>query len=196
MVSTSMSVRSLVSVSTPRDVSQLGATSNCDDTTNAVLVFWNKAWQCIQNNVSTPWRPTKWTLATHIRRFFFNSAIIPAKRTIDVAPFPSHITPDDVAHFPDNGRPEAKRIRESIFKPDVVVFATGYVPHFPFLNTEHNAGRRPYPVSHDADVRQVWSSNDPTIGFIGFVRPGFGAIPPLAEMQSMLFATHLLKDDE
>ncbi|KAM0301579.1 hypothetical protein HYE67_006597 [Fusarium culmorum] len=171
---------------------------------HASRLFWNKGWQRIQNNVSTPWRPTKWPLGTRIRQFFFQTAITPAKRTIDVAPFPSHFTSDGVAHFPDNGRPEAKLIQRSVVKPDMVIFATGYVPHFPFLNTEYNAGRRPYPVSHDADVRQVWSSNDPTIGFIGFVRPGFGAIPPLAEMQSMLFATHLLnrvprpllKDDE
>ena len=109
-----------------------------------------------------------------------------------------------MAHFPDNGRAEATLIRQSIVKPDVIILATGYIPHFPFLNTDHNAGRTPYPVSHDADVRQVWSSSDPTIGFIGFIRPGFGAIPPLAEMQAMLFATHLLgriskpllKDDE
>jgi dimethylaniline monooxygenase (N-oxide forming) len=143
-------------------------------------------------------------LGTRIRQFFFNTAITPAKRTIDVAPFPSHFTSHGVAHFPDNGRPEAKLIQRSVIKPDMVIFATGYVPHFPFFNTNYNAGRRPYPVSHDADVRQVWSSTDPTVGFIGFVRPGFGAIPPLAEMQSMLFATHLLnrvprpllKDDE
>lgn len=38
----------------------------------------------------------------------------------------------------------------------------------------------------------MWKSDDPTIGFIGFIRPGFGAIPPLAELQSMLFTQHLL----
>ncbi|KAH7124716.1 hypothetical protein EDB81DRAFT_212400 [Dactylonectria macrodidyma] len=159
---------------------------------HASRLFWNKAWQRIQNSVSTPWRPTEWPLSTRIRRFFFNTAIVPAKRTIDTAPFPSHISPDGIAHFPDNGRPEAKRIRETVVKPDVIVFATGYVPHIPFLNTEHNAGRRPYPTNHDANIRQIWSSDDPTVGFIGFLRPGYGAIPPLAEMQAMLFALHLL----
>ncbi|KAI1050885.1 hypothetical protein LB507_009255 [Fusarium sp. FIESC RH6] len=174
------------------------------DRFHASRLFWNKGWQRIQNNVSTPWRPTQWPLTTRIRQFFFNTAIKPAKRTIDVAPFPSHFTPDGVAHFPDTGRPEAKLIQKSVVKPDMVILATGYVPHFPFLNTEYNAGREAYPVSHDADVRQIWSTDDPTIGFIGFIRPGFGAIPPLAEMQSMLFTTHLLnrvprpllKDDE
>lgn len=77
-------------------------------------------------------------------------------------------------------------------KPDVIVFATGYIPSFPFLSHEDNAGQRPYPTAHEADVRQVWKRDDPTIGFIGFIRPGFGAIPPLAEMQSLLFTSNLL----
>lgn len=77
-------------------------------------------------------------------------------------------------------------------KPDVVIFATGYLPSFPFLNTTHNTGRRAYPISRDTNVRNVWKEDDPTVGFIGFIRPGFGAIPPLAEMQAMLFATNLL----
>lgn len=109
-----------------------------------------------------------------------------------MAPFPSHITADGVAHFPLNNRPESERINQTVVKPDVVVFATGYVPTFPFLNTSYNAGRKPYPTSHEADNRQIWCSDDPTIGFIGFIRPGFGAIPPLAEMQALLFAQHLL----
>jgi dimethylaniline monooxygenase (N-oxide forming) len=79
-----------------------------------------------------------------------------------------------------------------VVKPDVVIFATGYLPSFPYLNTTDNDGHKSYPVAFDADVRQIWNSNDPTIGFIGFIRPGFGAIPPLAEMQSMLFTMNLI----
>ncbi|KAF4126082.1 Flavin-binding monooxygenase-like [Geosmithia morbida] len=154
-------------------------------------LFFNKAWMRISNEVSTPWRPNPTPLGTRIRKFFLNTAVPPPKRTIELAPFPSHITPDGVAHFPRNGRPEADLINETEVKPDVIVFATGYVPQFPFLNTPHNAGRRAYPTSSETDVRDVWRADDPTIGFIGFIRPGFGAIPPLAEMQSMLFATQL-----
>jgi len=155
-------------------------------------LFWNKAWQRISSYVSQPYRPTKWPLATRIRRFFFHTRIPTVSRTIDVAPFPSHVTPDGVAHFPNNGRPEAERIQEIEVKPDVAIFATGYVPSFPFLHTEKNEGRRPYPNSWECDVRQIWKSDDPTVGFIGFIRPGFGAIPPLAELQSMLFTQNLL----
>ncbi|GFP54915.1 monooxygenase ptmN [Trichoderma asperellum] len=156
------------------------------------LVFFNKAWQRISNHVSTPWRPTKWPLATRIRRFFFNTDIPPASRIIEVAPTPSHISKDGVAHFPHNGRPESDRINETVVKPDVVVFATGYLPSFPFLNTPDHASDKPYPTAWDADVRQIWNSDEPTVGFIGFIRPGFGAIPPLAEMQSMLFTMNLI----
>ncbi|KAH8130931.1 hypothetical protein LI328DRAFT_13745 [Trichoderma asperelloides] len=159
---------------------------------HASRVFFNKAWQRISNHVSTPWRPTKWPLATRIRRFFFNTDIPPASRIIEVAPTPSHISKDGVAHFPHNGRPESDRINETVVKPDVVVFATGYLPSFPFLNTPDHAGDKPYPTAWDADVRQIWNSDEPTVGFIGFIRPGFGAIPPLAEMQSMLFTMNLI----
>ncbi|KAL6804241.1 hypothetical protein J3E68DRAFT_392882 [Trichoderma sp. SZMC 28012] len=159
---------------------------------HASRVFFNKAWQRISNHVSAPWRPTKWSLASRIRRFFFNTDIPPVSRIIEVAPNPSHISEEGVAHFPLNGRPEAERINETIVKPDVVIFATGYLPAFPYLNTPENAGRKPYPVAFDADVRQIWNSDDPTVGFIGFVRPGFGAIPPLAEMQAMLFTMNLI----
>lgn len=157
-----------------------------------VAVFFNKAWQRISNHVSAPWRPTKWPLATRIRRFFFNTDIPPVSRIIEVAPNPTHISEDGVAHFPLNGRPESERINESVVKPDVVIFATGYLPAFPYLNTADNDGRKPYPLAFDADVRQIWNADDPTVGFIGFIRPGFGAIPPLAEMQAMLFTMNLL----
>jgi dimethylaniline monooxygenase (N-oxide forming) len=97
-----------------------------------------------------------------------------------------------VAHFPITERPESVRINQQIIKPDVIILATGYLTSFPFLNTSDNDGRRPYPEAFDANVRHIWKSDDPTVGFIGFVRPGFGAIPPLSEMQSMLFTMHLL----
>lgn len=160
--------------------------------TATITVFFNKAWLRIRNEVAYPWRPKKWPLLTRIRRFIVNTELPPPERIIDVAPFPSHITPDGVAHFPRNGRPEADKINEEVIKPDVIVFATGYVPTFPFFNTSHNAGRRAYPQSHDANVRNIWHTNDPTIGFIGFIRPGFGAIPPLAELQAMLFTMNLV----
>ena len=41
-------------------------------------------------------------------------------------------------------------------------------------------------------MRGVFKTDDPTIGFIGFKRPFFGAIPPLAELQTQLWILNLL----
>lgn len=70
--------------------------------------------------------------------------------------------------------------------------ATGYLQAFPFLESKQNSGRKAYPRADQADVREVWKRDDPTVGFIGFIRPGFGAIPPLSELQVMLWIMNLL----
>ncbi|KAJ3458869.1 hypothetical protein MRS44_012978 [Fusarium solani] len=155
-------------------------------------LFLNKAWTRVSPYIYYPWIPEKWPLATRIRRFFMARDLPRPSRTIDVAPFPSHISEDGVAHFPVlPNRPESERIQETTVKPDIVIYATGYVPTFPFLNSDSGSDK-PYPGSTDADVRAVWKRDDPTVGFIGFIRPNFGAIPPLAELQSMLFIQNLV----
>lgn len=107
-------------------------------------------------------------------------------RHIDIAPWPSHIDSEGVLHFIDNGRPEYKRMEEAeVVRPDVLVFGTGYTQRFDFLDST-------YPSTSDLDVRDVWRRDEPSVGFIGFVRPGFGAIPPLAELQAQLWVLNLL----
>lgn len=104
---------------------------------------------------------------------------------IDLAPFPSHVTPEGEVVFTRNGRKEDLRMREKLreepFKPDVAVYATGYSQSFPFLTDD-------YPLPREADVRGVWKRDDPSVAFIGFTRPGVGAIPPQAEMCSQLWS--------
>ena len=116
----------------------------------------------------------------------------PPGRPIDVAPYPTHIDEQGVAHFADNGGPEYPRIKDQTIKPDVVIFATGYLQAFPFFESKVNKGSTPYPRADQADVREIWKADDPTVGFIGFIRPGFGAIPPLSELQVMLWIMNLL----
>lgn len=107
-------------------------------------------------------------------------------RHIDIAPWPSHIDSKGVLHFMDNGRPEYRRMKEAeAVRPDVLVFGTGYTQRFDFLDST-------YPSTADLDVRDVWRRDEPSVGFIGFVRPGFGAIPPLAELQAQLWVVNLL----
>ncbi|RYO80389.1 hypothetical protein DL766_007150 [Monosporascus sp. MC13-8B] len=118
---------------------------------------------------------------------FFNKAVdTPVRYTdgrhIDVAPWPDYIDEDGIVHFRDNGRPEHLAMKDQKIKPDVLIFCTGYKQTLPFLNGSPS----------DADVRGIWRRDDPTVGFIGFMRPNLGAIPPLAEMQAQLWVLNLL----
>ena len=104
------------------------------------------------------------------------------------------------------------------FEADVIVFATGYRQTFPFLHkakkaemaaadaaaaevatlmeAEATSGWRagtgargpedPLPAEHF-----VISPDEPTLSFLGFVRPNVGAIPPMAEMQVMWWIQRL-----
>lgn len=53
-----------------------------------------------------------------------------------------------------------------------------YKQTFPYLDET-------YPTASDARIRNIIHPSHPDIAFIGFVRPGVGAIPPIAEQQSM-----------
>ena len=64
---------------------------------------------------------------------------------------------------------------------DVIICCTGYTSSFPMLNATLDI--------HHQDARNRFKKIiDPSIGpalaFIGFARPAFGAIPPMAEMQA------------
>ncbi|KAI1138355.1 FAD/NAD(P)-binding domain-containing protein [Hypoxylon sp. FL0543] len=109
-------------------------------------------------------------------------------RQIDLASWPDHIDDDGVVVFSDNGRPEYARIKDEVIKPDVVIFCTGYTHEFPFLGKERCSPR----YYEGKLVREIWPREDPSIGFIGFVRPNLGAIPPLAEFQAQLWVLNLL----
>lgn len=75
----------------------------------------------------------------------------------------------------DNGQP---------VELDAVILCTGYEPVFPFLDV---------PIEIGALQLHVFHPELPGIAFIGFARPNLGAIPPLAELQSRLFASVLRK---
>lgn len=104
----------------------------------------------------------------------------PEETSVDLAPPPANIEPDGTVVFARNGRKEDLRMRSRVIKPDVVVFATGYTQEFSFLSKD-------YPVPATVRCRDVFDPSDPTVAFIGFVRPGVGAIPPIAEMQAQLW---------
>lgn len=100
--------------------------------------------------------------------------------TVHIVPYPERFE-DGHAVFPP---PPAHRSKETAWKevcdPDLVVLATGYRQEFGWLGPEY---RRP----DELDVRGVAHSSDLSVGYLGFLRPGVGAIPPMAEMQAQLF---------
>jgi dimethylaniline monooxygenase (N-oxide forming) len=68
----------------------------------------------------------------------------------------------------------------SSFEPDVVIFCTGFDTKVPFLDS-NLAGQARY-------MHTFVPSVGASLGFIGFLRPGLGAIPPMAELQARWFA--------
>ncbi|RYP04124.1 hypothetical protein DL764_004671 [Monosporascus ibericus] len=109
-------------------------------------------------------------------------------RFVDLAPFTSRFHTSGTAVLPDNGREEYGRIKEQALKPDVVILATGYTQRFSFFADGS------YPSPEEGNVQNLWCRDDPTMTFIGHIRPAFGAIPPLAELQAMLWTMNLLAD--
>ena len=68
----------------------------------------------------------------------------------------------------------------SAFTPDLVIFCTGFDTRMPYLDEAVASEPRFLHTFHP----EIGAS----LGFIGFLRPAFGAIPPLAELQARWFA--------
>lgn len=106
-------------------------------------------------------------------------------KKIDLAPWPEYISKEGIVKFTETGRPECERMRNIVCKPDIVILATGYKLVAPFLD-------KSYPTCLEADRRGIWKTGDETVGFIGFMRPSLGAIPPLSELQAQLWIQSIL----
>ncbi len=156
--------------------------------THRTVVFFNKSNKACAY-ISAPYRDAgRSSLIQRIRAAIIQMPIPDTHgRHIDLAPWPERIDEDGIIRFRNNGRPEYERMRHEEIKPDVVVFCTGYRQEFSLFAPESG-----YPTARDADVRNIWRRDDPSIGFMGFVRPSLGAIPPLAEMQAQLWILQLL----
>ncbi|KAF4949807.1 hypothetical protein FSARC_13393 [Fusarium sarcochroum] len=124
--------------------------------------------------------------ANRIRSFFMNVKIKDTDgKKIDVVTWPESIDRDGLMHF-NKKLPSDSVLPEEQLKPDVLVFATGYTREFRFLGND-------YPSVPQANVRGIYKEGDVTLGYIGFVRPAIGAIPPLAELQAQLWVFRLLQ---
>ncbi|KAI3336822.1 FAD/NAD(P)-binding domain-containing protein [Xylariaceae sp. AK1471] len=150
-------------------------------------IFFNKSGHRLAPYIGAHWRPKRPGLLQRISSLIVSTPkfIDTNGREIEVASWPECIDQEGVVHFRDNGRPEYYHMKDQVVKPDMIVLCTGYEQTFPFLkDTELRACH--------ADVRGIWMREDPTVGFIGFLRPNLGAIPPLAEMQAQLWVLNLL----
>ena len=91
--------------------------------------------------------------------------------TVELASFPSHFTSNGQVIFTPNKRKDYLRISKMDIRPDTVIYATGYTQRFDYLDKASN-----YPSPGSADVRNIAKSGDETVAFIGYVRPGVGAL--------------------
>ncbi|GAA6063837.1 hypothetical protein JCM10212_003999 [Sporobolomyces blumeae] len=106
---------------------------------------------------------------------------------VEMAPWPTGVRDDGAFEFDwvkcakrgGSWKKVERRLHGRRIEPELVIFASGYRQEFDsFLSPE-------YPRPWDCSVRDIVSPSDPTVAYVGFVRPGVGAIPPIAEQQSM-----------
>jgi dimethylaniline monooxygenase (N-oxide forming) len=163
--------------------------------TVSTQVFFNKSSK-VCPYISLPYRPILPGRSLWLYALRSTLVQIPVPDTggkqVDLAPWPREIDRDGVVHFVNNHRPEFDRLKDEKVRPDIVILCTGYKQSFPFLRCPGNQIDLEYPLPTQADVRGIWKHDEPTVGFIGFVRPSLGAIPPLAEMQAQLWVLNLL----
>jgi dimethylaniline monooxygenase (N-oxide forming) len=76
--------------------------------------------------------------------------------------------------------PRVTFVDGSSFSPDMVIFCTGFDTRTPYLDETITAVPRFLHTFHP----EIGAS----LAFVGFVRPAFGAIPPIAELQARWFA--------
>ncbi|KAJ5905160.1 Monooxygenase [Penicillium subrubescens] len=102
-----------------------------------------------------------------------------SNRVVDTCTWPEYIDDSGRVHFQANPkRKDWQRLKNRVIEPDCVVYCSGYKQTFPYLDST-------YPTASDAQIRNIIHPSHHDIAFIGFVRPGVGAIPPIAEQQAM-----------
>ncbi|KAK2667034.1 Flavin monooxygenase FMO [Fusarium oxysporum f. sp. vasinfectum] len=162
-------------------------------------IFFNKSMK-VCPYISLPYRPSM--PGPRLWLYALRSAIVQTPvpdtngRKVDLAPWPKEIGRDGTVHFFDNQQPEFSRLKGETIKPDIVILSTGYKQDFPFLESSRTKPTRAYGTANQANIRGIWRHDEPTVGFIGFVRPSLGAIPPLAEMQAQLWILNILAPEK
>lgn len=128
--------------------------------------------------INAPYKPRSRLFTRLFRTEYIDPPFPPTPcQQIDLALWPSHVTSDGIVRFTSaknlpqsNGikRLEEERMKTREVKPDLVVYATGYRQDWSWLGDGYEKG------PGRVDVREVTSSKDRSVGWIGFVRPGVG----------------------
>ncbi|KAH7302895.1 hypothetical protein B0I35DRAFT_455422 [Stachybotrys elegans] len=147
-------------------------------------IFFNKSMK-VCPDISKPYRPA--TPGPQLWHYALRSALIQTPIS-DVGPS----NKQGAVRFIDNGRLEYHRIKNEVVRPDMIVYCTGYQQKFTFLESLDGQAFETRPITEITNVRSIWNRAEPTMGFIGFVRPSLGAIPPLAALQAQLWVLHPL----
>ncbi|KAJ6606461.1 hypothetical protein DFH09DRAFT_1120303 [Mycena vulgaris] len=156
------------------------------DRLGRAYVFLNKSHKAMPY-INRPYR-SRPAILEYMSRYIDPPEDMPPQTdfTVDLAPFPTHFLPNGRAVFPPSKRKDAIRMQKRDVRPELVIYATGYRQEFSFLD---KAGG--YATPGEADVRNVVKAGDESVAFIGFVRPGVGAIPPISEMQTFFWISLL-----
>lgn len=134
--------------------------------------------------INRRWKRRNWVVEK-VARYLDPPTVRDDEPGVDLAPFPSHVLPDGQVIFRMNKRKEALYWENrGPFYPEVCIYATGYTQELAFIDESNGL----YPSPSDAECRDIFSYDDPTVSFIGFTRPGVGAIPPQAEMSAQLWS--------
>ncbi|KAK4998303.1 hypothetical protein LTR66_002449 [Elasticomyces elasticus] len=105
---------------------------------------------------------------------------------VDTCTFPSSIDGSGTVLFePRPDRKDWQRMKSKSVRPNCVIYCTGYKQAFSWLDPY-------YSTAAETNIRNIIHSSHPDIAFIGFVRPGVSAIPPIAEQQAMWWTALLL----
>jgi dimethylaniline monooxygenase (N-oxide forming) len=91
--------------------------------------------------------------------------------TVELAPFPTQFTSAGQAVFAPSKRKDYARISKMDIRPNTVIYATGYIQEFSYLDKSSG-----YPYPREADLRNIVKSGDESVAFIGYVRPGVGKL--------------------
>jgi dimethylaniline monooxygenase (N-oxide forming) / hypotaurine monooxygenase len=117
-----------------------------------------------------------WRTAAPYNRSFFNKSTEVLSRVES-----GHVVPKrDIASC------QGKTVRftdGTSVEVDAIVTCSGYKVSFPFLDKSVQAGTDPQNW-----FKYIFYNEDPSLAFVGFVRPIFGSIPGLAELQSRYVA--------